>query len=53
MRQNETEKTDKKDDKHAISSTKKTETEFWNHPPTKYSLQSTPSEKPDQAVKCI
>jgi hypothetical protein len=50
---NETEKTDKKDGKHAVSCTKKAETECWNYPPTKFPVQMTPSGKPDQAVKCI
>jgi hypothetical protein len=45
MRQNETEKTDKKYGDHAVSCTKKTEAEL--------SLQSTSSEKHDQAVSSL
>jgi hypothetical protein len=45
MRQNETEKTDTKDDEHAVSCIKTTKAEFWNYQQTKYLLQSTPSAK--------
>jgi hypothetical protein len=51
MRQNETEKTDKKvGEQVAVSCIKTTKAEFWHYQPTKYPLQSIPSVKHDQAV---
>jgi hypothetical protein len=50
MRQNETEKTDKKDGEHAVPCIKMKKAEFWHYSPTMHPSQSTPSVKHDQVV---
>jgi hypothetical protein len=50
MRQNETEKTDKKYGEHAAPCIKTTKAESWHYSPIKFSSQWNLSVKNDQAV---